>query len=127
MLAACGGEVAGCVEIVGCGIEKFGGGQIVCAITAADYDYGAIQQCCSCSFGARRRHRWARRNASRLRIVNIGCVQGVCAVARAQPIFTISRQEHTSELQSHSGLVCRLLPEKIKTVNIHWSMIENVY
>src|SRR5881397_3257920 len=98
MLAARGGEVAGCVEIVGCGIEKFGGGQIVCAITAADYDYGAIQQCCSCSFGARRRHRWARRNASRLRVVKIGCVQGVCAVARA------AYDEHAAITQKRGGV-----------------------
>src|SRR2546422_2002353 len=88
MLAACGGEAAGGVEVVGYGIEKLCGGQIACAIAAADHDDGAIKQSCSCSFGARRGHRRPRCNTSRLRIVNIGCVQGVCAVARAATMST---------------------------------------
>src|SRR5947207_8750553 len=32
-------------------------------------------------------------------------------------------EEHTSELQSHSDLVCRLLLEKKKQVNILWTAL----
>src|SRR5215204_4337236 len=31
-------------------------------------------------------------------------------------------EEHTSELQSHSDLVCRLLLEKKKRIDYHWSL-----
>src|SRR5438034_5676343 len=34
--------------------------------------------------------------------------------ARHEHLFTIRSEEHTSELQSHSDLVCRLLLEKKK-------------
>src|SRR2546430_10348487 len=37
-----------------------------------------------------------------------------------QPVFFAARsEEHTSELQSQSNLVCRLLLEKKKTTNLH--------
>src|SRR2546425_6653907 len=99
MLAACGGEAAGGVEIVGCGIEKLCGGKIGCAIAAADDDYTAIEQSCGCSFGARCGHRWARRNASRLRIVNIGRVERVRAVART------AQDEHAAIAQNCRSVI----------------------
>src|SRR5438034_3626597 len=37
--------------------------------------------------------------------------------ARGDPIFLHRSEEHTSELQSHSDLVCRLLLEKKKNKN----------
>src|SRR5260221_10468018 len=39
----------------------------------------------------------------------------------SKPVFTelLRSEEHTSELQSHSDLVCRLLLEKKKTERIH--------
>src|SRR5947207_4235447 len=38
-----------------------------------------------------------------------------------QPLLTVSRsEEHTSELQSHSDLVCRLLLEKKKKMRNAW-------
>src|SRR5437588_8751529 len=39
---------------------------------------------------------------------------GLASVARAKPISRPRSEEHTSELQSHSDLVCRLLLEKKK-------------
>src|SRR5438132_14062491 len=33
--------------------------------------------------------------------------------------WTVRSEEHTSELQSHSDLVCRLLLEKKKKINTH--------
>src|SRR5438132_5102176 len=39
---------------------------------------------------------------------------GACAPARARACATRRSEEHTSELQSHSDLVCRLLLEKKK-------------
>src|SRR5947207_6420186 len=44
-------------------------------------------------------------------------VSSVCFPANNSPIPTRS-EEHTSELQSHSDLVCRLLLEKKKTTTI---------
>src|SRR5215218_10688064 len=43
---------------------------------------------------------------------------GELAVAAAQ---TLRSEEHTSELQSHSDLVCRLLLEKKKKIKNHTS------
>src|SRR5437588_7579941 len=39
---------------------------------------------------------------------------GVAVVPRAQQVARARSEEHTSELQSHSDLVCRLLLEKKK-------------
>src|SRR5258708_15114083 len=83
MLAACGGEAGSGVEVIGCGVEKFNGGEIVGAVRAADDNYGAVEQSCSGMFGARRGHRRTSGNTSRLRIVNIGCRQRVRAIAAA--------------------------------------------
>src|SRR5437588_2435164 len=44
--------------------------------------------------------------------------QGVRAVAD-RPQRLARSEEHTSELQSHSDLVCRLLLEKKKTITTH--------
>src|SRR5260370_2731018 len=41
--------------------------------------------------------------------------RGLHLVAKARRIFSIRSEEHTSELQSHLNLVCRLLLEKKKT------------
>src|SRR5260221_8556888 len=42
---------------------------------------------------------------------------GECAPSKAERAFAIRSEEHTSELQSHSDLVCRLLLEKKKNKN----------
>src|SRR2546430_8680094 len=42
---------------------------------------------------------------------------GTCAKLRAQTQATLRSEEHTSELQSQSNLVCRLLLEKKKKIN----------
>src|SRR5215204_6910668 len=34
-------------------------------------------------------------------------------------------EEHTSELQSHSDVVCRLLLEKKKNINFHFHILNN--
>src|SRR5260221_3312171 len=41
-------------------------------------------------------------------------------IAASMPILAIRSEEHTSELQSHSDLVCRLLLEKknVKSLNL---------
>src|SRR5260221_1168652 len=39
----------------------------------------------------------------------------------ADRFHVIRSEEHTSELQSHSDLVCRLLLEKKKTILIQWT------
>src|SRR5438034_5045730 len=59
---------------------------------------------------AARRVRPKRRNA---RIVSVQHRRGTAAV---QPLYQLAlrSEEHTSELQSHSDLVCRLLLEKKK-------------
>src|SRR5436190_4575539 len=36
---------------------------------------------------------------------------------RSRPVLAARSEEHTSELQSHSDLVCRLLLEKKKKIN----------
>src|SRR5438034_8767525 len=36
-----------------------------------------------------------------------------------RPIFDVRSEEHTSELQSHSDIVCRLLLEKKKRRRLH--------
>src|SRR5260221_2304119 len=46
----------------------------------------------------------------------------------AQYMFSKARsEEHTSELQSHSDLVCRLLLEKKKKINRTYERLEQVY
>src|SRR5947207_6149492 len=42
----------------------------------------------------------------------------LCATPQAQPAMKARSEEHTSELQSHSDLVCRLLLEKKKCVRV---------
>src|SRR6266540_4440897 len=44
---------------------------------------------------------------------------GCCNKSYAEPDPCRRSEEHTSELQSHHDLVCRLLLEKKKTNNIH--------
>src|SRR5260221_4270417 len=46
---------------------------------------------------------------------------GVILFAKTAQVFSdLQKQEHTSELQSHSDLVCRLLLEKKKNIqNLH--------
>src|SRR5438034_3370309 len=41
--------------------------------------------------------------------------------------FSVRSEEHTSELQSHSDLVCRLLLEKKKRIRGHPSMQQTYY
>src|SRR5260370_28160652 len=55
------------------------------------------------------------------------CVFLLCDVAAISPAFcpchSVRSEEHTSELQSHLNLVCRLLLEKKKQLPIyHWSI-----
>src|SRR5260370_32020190 len=46
-----------------------------------------------------------------------GLMIGVDSIEPKMPPFEIERsEEHTSELQSHLNIVCRLLPEKKKTI-----------
>src|SRR2546421_1558310 len=66
----------------------------------------------------RRRAGWRRRRRS-LRLAHAGRkASALGAVRRGRPIFVNVRdprsEEHTSELQSRSDLVCRLLLEKKK-------------
>src|SRR5260221_5837730 len=47
----------------------------------------------------------------------------------SSPMFVLRSEEHTSELQSHSDLVCRLLLEKKKNISldcVHYSLINLV-
>src|SRR2546430_12096382 len=44
-------------------------------------------------------------------------VLGRLDLAGRQPAHVVRSEEHTSELQSQSNLVCRLLLEKKKTIN----------
>src|SRR5260370_18687143 len=51
----------------------------------------------------------------------LACLQQAVVRARVQPgIATARSEEHTSELQSHLNLVCRLLLEKKKTFLRWW-------
>src|SRR5712692_289652 len=99
MLAACGGEAGSGVEVIGCGVKKFSGGQIVGAIAAADDNYAAVEQSCSRMPGARRGHRRSSGNTSRLWIVNIGCSQRVRAIAAA------AGDEHAAVAQDSRGMI----------------------
>src|SRR2546430_3404712 len=58
---------------------------------------------------------WSCPNGDRNRAASAG----LCSGLRAEPVHSESRlgrsEEHTSELQSQSNLVCRLLLEKKKT------------
>jgi len=101
MLAACGGEAASGVEVVGCGIEKLCGGKIGRALLPPITSMVPSSKVVSCSFGARRGHRRARRNASRLRIINIGGVQRVGAVART------AGDEHAASLKARRLILAR--------------------
>src|SRR5688572_32377502 len=49
------------------------------------------------------------------------------AAARAQAQLRGRSEEHTSELQSQSNLVCRLLLEKKNTINKHQSTQHAIY
>src|SRR5690625_5333970 len=54
----------------------------------------------------------------------IGFASEIFTFFRAKPIIVgLRSEEHTSELQSRGHLVCRLLLEKKKTVNITISML----
>src|SRR5438132_7390380 len=55
--------------------------------------------------------------SSGMRILDVGC--GAGDVAFWLPSWSRS-EEHTSELQSHSDLVCRLLLEKKKKLHGSW-------
>src|SRR5260221_7861651 len=50
-----------------------------------------------------------------------------CSTWRSALYCAIRSEEHTSELQSHSDLVCRLLLEKKKKENQRIQPIENNY
>src|SRR2546427_6226210 len=43
----------------------------------------------------------------------------ICAIAALQKLLSIRSEEHTSELQSQSNLVCRLLLEKKNKKHSH--------
>src|SRR5437588_6304929 len=60
-----------------------------------------------------------------LRIPAVGTVVARFALVRfGRMLGTLRSEEHTSELQSHSDLVCRLLLEKKKTLP-RWSHTRN--
>src|SRR5260221_4611636 len=54
---------------------------------------------------------------------DLGRLAAVCAVdiAGRQEHHALRSEEHTSELQSHSDLVCRLLLEKKKHISHVWT------
>src|SRR5690242_12759731 len=54
---------------------------------------------------------WSARNVTRP-----GDGVGAARTSRADSSYTLRSEEHTSELQSHVNLVCRLLLEKKKTI-----------
>src|SRR2546430_9621274 len=64
-------------------------------------------------FRSRRRSRPARRR-SRRRLWTVRQLQGRARRARPPQLLRRRSEEHTSELQSQSNLVCRLLLEKKK-------------
>src|SRR5438477_5379117 len=75
----------------------------------------------------------SRSSARRLRLHN-GCARGTprasepAARSRFPSTRTARRsEEHTSELQSHVNLVCRLLLEKKKKKNIIQSIINTIH
>src|SRR5438034_1768149 len=59
----------------------------------------------------------------------------ICSVTRMVPSSAARSEEHTSELQSHSDIVCRLLLEKKKDTAKHnerhsvarWQMLRLLY
>src|SRR5690242_21382698 len=54
----------------------------------------------------------------RLHDRGVGCAIRALLMPKVPPyVATLRSEEHTSELQSHVNLVCRLLLEKKKTVN----------
>src|SRR5438034_1864141 len=76
-------------------------------------------RCCGTS---RRHHARIRRSSARGtgRSIRTGILPSCAATSRAKGAWRRSRvrlEEHTSELQSHSDLVCRLLLEKKKKKN----------
>src|SRR5260370_21989437 len=61
-------------------------------------------------------------------LVQVGCFRGItlCELPRRnQPTWTSRSEEHTSELQSHLNLVCRLLLEKKKKQNYNHSHLQS--
>src|SRR5260370_18324918 len=59
-------------------------------------------------------------DSQRVTLVHWDDVDGFDVSERRRPIGNIERsEEHTSELQSHLNLVCRLLLEKKKTLHTH--------
>ena len=99
MLAACSGEVGSGAKVVGYRVKHFGGGQIVGVIGAADDNYGTVKQGCSRMPGARRGHCRPSGNTSRLRIVNLGCVQRVRAIGAA------AGDKHAAILQNGRSVI----------------------
>src|SRR5688572_31491804 len=61
------------------------------------------------------------RSALAQRIIGLhkGYLHVISGVESGGTIFSIRSEEHTSELQSQSNLVCRLLLEKKKTLTYH--------
>src|SRR5260370_18371536 len=80
---------------------------------------------CGLNFGTLKTSRLALGTSSLRRNSIIGAVRPASR-ARTSPIIELRSEEHTSELQSHLNLVCRLLLEKknnilmieIRTVNL---------
>src|SRR5947207_8882206 len=64
------------------------------------------------SIGMRPRYRIARWSRSQSRSLRYSC-----RMSESPSIAMTRSEEHTSELQSHSDLVCRLLLEKKKKLN----------
>src|SRR5260221_8757567 len=63
-----------------------------------------------------------RRGFYPIRLISISSRHGPCSTA-----FPARSEEHTSELQSHSDLVCRLLLEKKKQSNIAIQQTQSQY
>src|SRR5438034_3554943 len=55
----------------------------------------------------------------------VGCCVGLGALSRSAVMVLVPRsEEHTSELQSHSDLVCRLLLEKKNNFHKNWDELK---
>src|SRR5260221_14724827 len=63
------------------------------------------------------RKRFDFRLTPRPRPLSCASTAGGCVVASRSGLIPLRSEEHTSELQSHSDLVCRLLLEKKKKFN----------
>src|SRR2546430_8147239 len=66
-------------------------------------------------------------SAAATRTENIRLTSAVTVLSASDPVRVFRSEEHTSELQSQSNLVCRLLLEKKKTTEIYTSTAVSYY